>query len=98
MTIQIVSSELMNLPILMNWTLLLFLTLFFPIVSASIGTSTCFYILGGITLVFCIISYFLIQETKRLPKQMAIDMYLGKNSEDKKNDNGNQLASLQFST
>jgi hypothetical protein len=76
--LQIVSSELINIPVATHWVLNLLISQFFPILSkpAWLGEPTMFYLSAGITAVFCGCNFWLIKETKGLAKEKAIEKYV----------------------
>ena len=76
--LQIVSSELINIPVATHWVLNLLISQFFPILSKPewLGESTMFYLSAGITALFCVCNFWLIKETKGLTKEKAIEKYV----------------------
>ena len=62
------------------WLTILILATFFPILSEKncLGLTNCFIIFALMSLCFGIISCFLVYETKGLPNEEAIALYLGK--------------------
>ena len=75
---QIVSSELMNIPVATHWILNLLISQFFPILAdpKNLGQANSFLISAGITFVFFLINIFVIKETKGMAKEQAIEVYL----------------------